>query len=288
MESVSSNSLKTVLVTGSNKGIGFGILRGLLLKNIDYNFVLTSRDEKRGKTSYEKLIDEFPNKSDNIFYHQLDITDNDSTTGCFQWIKSKFGQIDMLVDNAAVAYKGPEFNLDVYNFTFPINVYGTINFTEKIIDADLIRKDGKIVILGSMAGTLARLSEERRKEFMDDNLTLQGLFDLSSKFKQAIIDNKIKENGWTETAYGTTKMIINTYARVLSKRKEIKERNIGVYVCNPGWVRTDMAGPRAPLSIEEGVLTPIYLIELPDGIIQDLQGKYFDNCQVASYYDIIF
>jgi NAD(P)-dependent dehydrogenase (short-subunit alcohol dehydrogenase family) len=288
MDSSSNNSLKTILVTGSNKGIGFGILRGLLLKEREYNLILTARDEERGKTSYQKLVDEFPNKADKIFYHQLEITDNDSINRCFDWIKSKFGKIDILVDNAAVASKGSDFNLDVYNFTFPINVDGTINLTERMIDEDLIKKDGKIVILGSMAGTLARLSEERRKEFMDENLTLEGLFELSKKFKQAIIDNKVKENGWTETAYGTTKMIINTYARVLSKRKEINERNIGVYVCNPGWVKTDMAGPRAPLSIEEGVLTPIYLIELPDGIHKDLQGKYFDKCEVASYYDIIF
>jgi NAD(P)-dependent dehydrogenase (short-subunit alcohol dehydrogenase family) len=283
-----SKTIKTILVTGSNKGIGYGILRGLLLKDRDYNLILTARDEERGNESFRKLTEEFKNKSDKIFFHQLDITDSDSIKGCFEWIKNTFGQIDILVDNAAVATKGNDFNVDVYNYTFPINVDGTINFTERIIDEDLISKGGKVVILGSMAGTLARLGENIRKEFMDENLTLEGLFDLSRRFKQSIIDNKVIENGWTQTAYGTTKMIINTYARVLSKRKEINERNIGVYVCNPGWVKTDMAGDRAPLTIEEGVLTPIYLIELEDGIHEGLQGKYFNLCKVDSYYDIKF
>jgi len=34
-------------------------------------------------------------------------------------------------------------------------------------------------------------------------------------------------------------------------------------VCCPGWCRTDMAGQNAELSIEEGALTPVFLVELP-------------------------
>jgi NAD(P)-dependent dehydrogenase (short-subunit alcohol dehydrogenase family) len=280
-----SSTIKTILVTGSNKGIGFGIIRGLLQKNEEYNLILTARNEELGHSKLKFLSEEFKNKSDKLFYHQLDITDNESITNCLEWIKSTFGQIDILINNAAVATKGPEFNIDVFNFTFAPNVDGTINITEQVIDQDLIKKNGKIIILGSSLGNISPLSDNLKSEFKDENLTLEGLFDLKNRFKQSILDKKTKENGWVESAYAVSKMIILTYARILSKRKEINERNIAVYSCCPGWVRTDMAGPKALLSIEEGVLTPIYLVELPEGINSEIQGKFFKLCKQTSYYD---
>jgi NAD(P)-dependent dehydrogenase (short-subunit alcohol dehydrogenase family) len=276
-----NSAIKTVLITGSNKGIGYGILRGLLQKEKEYNLILSARSEDLGKKSLLELKKEFESKSSKIFFHQLDITKEDSIAACLSWIKTEFGQIDILVNNAAVATKGPEFNLDVFNFTYPSNVYGTISLTEQMLKANMIREGGKIIIIGSSLGKLNALSENMKKEFLDEEITVEKLLVLAERFKQAIIDNKVKENGWTESAYATSKMIINTYARALARRTEIKERQIGAFSCCPGWVRTDMAGPKALLSIEEGVLTPIYLIELPEGINEEYQGKFFYLCKVT-------
>jgi NAD(P)-dependent dehydrogenase (short-subunit alcohol dehydrogenase family) len=284
LSSTGNNLLKTILVTGSNKGIGHGLVRYLLQKNINYNVILTSRSDDRGIESFNKLSEEFQNKKEKFFYHQLDITDNESITNLFNWIKSQFGQIDILVNNAGVAAKGPKFDIDVFNFTFPTNVYGTINISERAIDEQIIRQNGRIVIIGSTAGKLSYLkSESLVNEFKDENLTLDGLLNLAERFKQSIIDNKVNENGWFEAAYSISKIIINTYARVLSKRKEIEERNISVYACCPGWVRTDMAGQNAHLSIEEGVITPAFLIEMEDGIKTDIQGKFFYLCKPLQF-----
>ena len=274
-----NNALKTVLVTGSNKGIGFGIIRGLLQKQKDYNLILTSRNVELGMKSYLKLQAEFPEKSSKLFYHQLDITNEESISTCISWIKNEFGKLDILVNNAAVATKGPEFNIDVFNFTFPINVYGTISFTEQILEEDLIKDNGKMIIIGSSVGKLKNLSESLQKEFLDDEISKEKLLILAERFKNAIINDKVFEDGWIDSAYATSKMIINTYAKVLSKKKEVQEKEISIYACCPGWVRTDMAGPNALLSIEEGVLTPIYLIELPDQINSEYQGKFFYECK---------
>ena len=51
-------------------------------------------------------------------------------------------------------------------------------------------------------------------------------------------------------------------------------RTCGVLVnaVDPGWVRTDMGGPSAPRSIEEGVDTTVWLATLPD---EGPTGGYF-------------
>lgn len=277
-----NTGLKTIIVTGSNKGIGYGIIKGLLQKQNEYNLILTSRNKQLGIKSLEDLKIEYPEKSHRLYYHELDITNEESISSCISWIKNEFGKIDILVNNAAVATKGPDFNIDVFNYTFPTNVYGTISLTEQFINTDIIKNNGKIVTVGSSAGKIKYLSESLQKEFLDEEITLNKLLDLSERFKNAIINNSVKEEGWIESAYATSKMIINTYSKVLARRKEIQERQISVYSCCPGWVRTDMAGPKALLSIEEGVITPIFLIELPDGINSEYQGRFIYECKVTA------
>jgi len=86
-----------------------------------------------------------------------------------------------------------------------------------------------------------------------------------------------------QNTYAVSKMIVNSYARVLALRDEIKNNDISVYSAHPGWVKTDMAGPKAPLTIKEGAETEVYLIELPDGINREYQGKFFNRFNVSSF-----
>lgn len=288
MNSQSINEHKLILVTGSNKGIGYGMVKELLRKNDKYDLILTSRNEELGKEAVSKILDELKDEKSNIekrlFYHQLDITSKDSMNNICAWIKEKFGKIDILVNNAGVASKGTTFDLETCNQTFDTNVYGTINFTEKMIEEDLIRQGGKIIIMGSNAGLLTRLTkEDLKKAFTDEDLTNEKLFALADGYKKSIENDSVEKDGWIKNTYCISKMIDNSYPKVLAKRKDIQARNIGVYSCHPGWVKTDMAGPKAPLSIEEGVVTPNYVVELPDGIVPELQGKYFDQCKAVPF-----
>ena len=124
---------KLVLVTGSNKGIGYGIIDNMLEKKSKLRFIVSSRNEELGQKALNNLIAKYPEAKNSLYYHQLDITKDDSITNLIQWIKEKFGKIDYLVNNAGIATRGPEFNINVCNQTFEVNAYGTVNFTEKMI-----------------------------------------------------------------------------------------------------------------------------------------------------------
>ena len=276
-------SQKVVLVTGSNKGIGFGIIETLLEKKSKLKIILSSRNEELGKKSFETLLSKYPESKDNFYYHQLDITKEESIKNFTDWVKEKFRKLDYIINNAGVATHGDLFNIDVCNSTFEVNVNGTINFTEYMIKNDMINKSGKIILVGNVAGNLNKLKNEELKNGFKNAKTYQELLNMGELFKKSVINDTIEKDGWCRNTYAVSKMIVNSYARVLALRDEIKNNDISVYSAHPGWVKTDMAGPKAPLTIKEGAETEVYLIELPDGINPEYQGKYFDKCKVSSF-----
>lgn len=87
-------SFRYAVVTGANKGIGFEIVRQLASKGIVV--VLTARDEKKGLEAVEKLKDY--GLSDHVVFHQLDVSDPASTASLADFIKAKFGKLDILVN----------------------------------------------------------------------------------------------------------------------------------------------------------------------------------------------
>lgn len=276
-------SQKVVLVTGSNKGIGYGIIETLLEKKSKLKIILSSRNEELGKKSYEILSSKYPESKDNFYYHQLDITKEESMKKLVDWIKENFGKLDYLVNNAGVATHGDLFNIDVCNSTFEVNVNGTINFTEFMLKNNMINKSGKIILVGSIAGSLNKLKNDDLKNGFKNAKTYQELLNMGELFKKSVINESVEKDGWCKNTYAVSKMIVNSYARVLALRDEIKNNDISVYSAHPGWVKTDMAGPKAPLSIKEGAETEVYLLELPDGINPEYQGKYFDKCKLSSF-----
>ncbi|XWS77079.1 hypothetical protein CRYUN_Cryun01aG0231700 [Craigia yunnanensis] len=81
------------VVTGANKGIGLEICRQLASKGI--MVVLTARDEKRGLEALEKLKDS--GFSDHLVFHQLDVADPASIIYLADFVKNRFGKLDILV-----------------------------------------------------------------------------------------------------------------------------------------------------------------------------------------------
>lgn len=87
-------------VTGGNKGIGYAIVKGLCQKYLGKVY-LTSRDVERGQEAVKKLKDLGLNPS----YHQLDIDSESSVNDFKEYISKKYGSIDILINNAAMAFK---------------------------------------------------------------------------------------------------------------------------------------------------------------------------------------
>ena len=277
------SSKKIVLITGSNKGIGYSIIETLLKKKSNLRIILSSRNETLGMNSYNKLLQKYSYSKNDLFYHQLDITKKESISNMILWIRKEFGKIDYLVNNAGLGTHGNHHDLNIHNAVLEVNVFGTINFTEEMLKNDMINKKGKIILLGSMMGNLNYLSGQKIKNEFKKATTYQNLIELTEAFKISFKNQTTEKDGWCINTYSVSKMVVNTYTRVLSLRNEIESNDISVYAAHPGWVKTDMTGPEAPLSVEQGAINEVFLLELPDGINRNYQGKYFDNCKVDSF-----
>ncbi len=58
------------------------------------------------------------------------------------------------------------------------------------------------------------------------------------------------------------------------------QEDILINACCPGWVKTDMAGDRAPLTPDQGAETPLLLSLLPSG---SPSGKYWKDKMEAQW-----
>ena len=258
---------KILLVTGSNKGIGFAILDGLLKEKTKLKLILTSRNENQGQTSLNKLISKYPDAKSQLYYHQLDISKKESREKLLKWIKEKFGKIDYLCNNAGV-YTNPKKEL------IDINVFGTLNLTEELLKEDLINKNGKIISTGSDMGN----SYSTVGKHANDYKNAKSYDDLIN------LTNKYLRNEISGSPYSVSKLTIHVYMKILGSRKDIVDKNISTYSMDPGWCRTDMGGSGAPYSVEHGAATNIYLLKLPDKIDPRYQGKHFRDSKVTNLF----
>lgn len=77
------------VVTGGNRGIGLEICKQLASNGV--TVVLTARDEKRGAEAVSTL------GLSNVVFHQLEVSDPSSAVRLADFIKEKFGKLDILV-----------------------------------------------------------------------------------------------------------------------------------------------------------------------------------------------
>ena len=97
--------MKVGIVTGGNRGIGYEIVRGLLLSGEFTDIYLTSRNETDGIEAVKTLTEE--TKVENVLkFFQLDLTDLSSMQKFINHLdKNHKGGYDVLVQNAAIAFK---------------------------------------------------------------------------------------------------------------------------------------------------------------------------------------
>ncbi len=232
--------LNTAVVTGANRGLGLETCRRLASAGL--KVVLTSRDAHKGRTAAEGLRAE----GLDVMSHPLDVMDPDSVQQLAEFIKKEWGRLDILVNNAGVLLD----HRDAADTTVA-SVFKA--------DLDTVRKTMETNLYGPMMLSQALIP------------LMHGtgrVVNVSSGMGQLSDMN----GGWP--AYRLSKTALNALTRILAD--ELKDTHIKVNSVCPGWVRTDMGGPHADRSVEEGAETIVWLATLPD---DGPSGSFFRDKQ---------
>jgi (+)-neomenthol dehydrogenase len=290
------------VVTGANKGIGFGICKQLASAGIIV--ILTARDENRGREAVKKLEEEC-GLSGHLVFHQLDVTDPASIASLVDFIKTQFGKLDILINNAGIggvvadgealkeAGFGKEGARAPINWSeylsqpyekagecLDINYYGAKRMVEALIDLLQLSDSPRIVNVSSSMGKLEKVSNEWAKGVFSDagNLTEEKVDEVVKVFLKDFKDGSYASKGWPEMmpAYTISKAAMNAYTRVLAK----KYPNIRINCVCPGFVKTDLNFNAGFLSVEEGAESPVKLALLPN---DGPSGRFFVRKEESAF-----
>ena len=188
--------------------------------------VLAGRDD----AALERARRTLPQSEQRAMTVRMDVTDLDSIAAAHRTVTERVGSVDVLVNNAAVLLFENEDVLSIpteaYRDSFETNVFGVIELC-RVFAPDMARaRYGRIVNVSSGAGQLATMSAYA-------------------------------------PAYSMSKAALNAFTRILAHTYD--DSGVLVNAVDPGWVRTDMGGPSAPRSPQQGADTIVWLATLPDG-----------------------
>ncbi|XP_071506814.1 carbonyl reductase [NADPH] 1-like [Diadema antillarum] len=282
-------SRRVALVTGSQQGIGLAIVRALCRQLGESGTVyLTALDSGRRDEAVASLKAEGLNPVSRM----LDVTDQNSIDAIRDDIAKQYGGLDILVNNAAIAYLDNSIPMSVQaENTMKVNFYGIVNMTKTLMP--LIRDRGRIVNVCSRGGVQAfnKLTPELQKRFKDV-ATEQGVIDLMEEFLQATKRGDHMERGWPDWAYGTSKLGSITLTRVQGQTMADSQaqRDILINCCHPGYVDTPMTAHHSAeraknrITVEEGADTPVYLSLLPPGTT-GIQGCFLSRRTIYDFFN---
>jgi NAD(P)-dependent dehydrogenase (short-subunit alcohol dehydrogenase family) len=194
-----------------------------------FHIVVTARDIVKAEGAVQRLRGAGPagERLGTLIAARLDVTDPDSIASLARDLDGRALTVDVLVNNAGILLGENDGMLDtpsgVLRASFETNVIGAIAVSQAFVPGMIERGYGRIVNVSSEAGQLSSMDTYA-------------------------------------PAYSISKSALNAFTKQLAG--ETRGTDVLVNSACPGWVRTDMGGPGAPRSVEEGADTIVWLATL--------------------------
>jgi NAD(P)-dependent dehydrogenase (short-subunit alcohol dehydrogenase family) len=216
---------RVAVVTGANRGMGFEIARQLARHGV--RVLVCGRDASKAEAAAQRIRHE----GGDALAQELDVTNAAHIAVLASTVQKTCGAIDILVNNAGVLLDphGSRVlgsSIETYRSTMEVNLFGALQLCLALVPGMRERGYGRVV---NMSSGLGQLCDMRAGT----------------------------------PAYRISKTALHALTRTLAA--ELVGDNVLVNALCPGWVRTDMGGPNATRSVEQGADTAVWLATLPDG-----------------------
>jgi|ERR1044071_404750 NAD(P)-dependent dehydrogenase (short-subunit alcohol dehydrogenase family) len=203
--------------------------------------VLTARSEEAGQKAVQKLDP----KSNSIVFHTLEVTSEEEIQTLRDFIDRTFGRLDVLINNAGILSdddnSGLKVGLATVRNTIETNSLAPLRLAQAFAPLVKASRAGRIINVSSGMGALSEMAGDH-------------------------------------AAYRISKAALNAITGILAS--QFHSDGIAVNSMCPGWVRTDMGGPGAVRSVEQGADTAVWLaLDSP----QTLTGKFVRDRKVIPW-----
>ena len=238
-ESVTQDA-RVALVTGANQGIGLEIAKALAARG--HTVLVGSRDLARGEAAARSIAGD-------TRALQLDVTSQPSIAAAAERVRSEFGRLDLLVNNAGISHVGAPgtslgdilaagrpsvASLDEVRAVYETNVFGVIAVTQAMLPLLRQAPAARVVNVSSNVGSLA--------------LNADPAFPYRQVFS---------------VGYAASKTALN--AVTLAFAIELEPEGIKVNAVSPGFTATALNNFEGTDTLEEGAREPIRVALDTDG-----------------------
>jgi NAD(P)-dependent dehydrogenase (short-subunit alcohol dehydrogenase family) len=224
--------MKTALVTGGNKGIGFEVCRNLAQAGC--RVLLAARNQALGAAAVERLTQEGFSE---VVFLELDTTNDQTVQAAALQVESECGHLDILVNNAGINAAGDGYpsvaDLKVVRRVLDTNFIGTLRVIQAMLPLLKSAPSGRIVNVSSELGSMTMNSNPEWEHY---NVKLIG--------------------------YNASKSAINMLTVQLAW--ELRGTNVKVNSANPGFTKTDLNGNTGTQPVEVGAIAATRLALLDD------------------------
>ena len=236
--------MKTALITGANKGIGFETAKQLA--QLGYFVYLGSRDKAKGIDAISRLNELGISNVESI---EIDVTDIRSIIHAKQELESKTEGLDVLINNAGIAGNMPQniSTVDMENLRkiFETNFFGAVQTTQQFIP--LLQKSIEPVIV-NVSSELGSLTTHNKRQ--------------NSNYE--IFD-----------AYSCSKTALNAFTVMLAN--EFRNTNFKINSVSPGYTATDLNHYTGIQTVEQGARFIVkYATMNTDGVT----GRFFKEQEI--------
>ena len=221
--------MRRILITGSNRGIGLALIKQYLTQD-DTTLIATCRDPERAN-ALNAIVNANPER---VRVVQLDVIDKQSIANAVDTVTQQIDGLDMLINNAGILPGGVDnrdpnisslgdLDADAMLNVFRVNTISPVIVTQAF--ADLLRNgsQARVINVSSDAGSIT-----------------------------------YRDKG-CDYSYPSSKAALNMMSRCLAG--DLRKDNIIVISLHPGFIKTDMGGVNAHLTLDDAIPTMVQTID---------------------------